>query len=117
MGFDLYPQKMIIVHISSIHQMLKIPTLYIKNINNDNYFSLNNLGAIKPRILYDGIIRSKNMFTFQDNTNDEIDHAVRNFLNSLNSKKWKNYGKKFSIQQKNYDFHGIPKGLNKEVFR
>ena len=120
------------------HQMLatKIPTLYInwypfdlsskndlcilvpkilKNINNDNYFSLNNLGAIKPRILYDGIIRSKNMFTFQDNTNDEIDHAVRNFLNSLNSKKWKNYGKKFSIKQKNYDFHGIPKGLNKEV--
>ena len=79
----------------------KIPTLYInwypfdlsskndlcilvpkilKNINNDNYFSLNNLGAIKPRILYDGIIRSKNMFTFQDNTNDEIDHAVRNFF-------------------------------------
>ena len=73
----------------------------LKNINNDN-ISLNNLGAIKPDTLR-WYYKSKNMFTFQDNTNDEIDHAVRNFLNSL-FKKMEKLWKKFSIQQKNYDF-------------
>lgn len=121
------------------HHMLttRIPTLYInwypfdlssksdlcvlvpkilKNLNDNKYFSLNKLGAIKPRILYDGISRINNKnISFIDNSKDEIENSVINFLKSLKDNNWKNYGKKFLIKERNYDFHGIKKNLNKKI--
>jgi putative glycosyltransferase (TIGR04372 family) len=121
------------------HHMLttRIPTLYInwypfdlssksdlcvlvpkilKNLNDNKYFSLNELGTIKPRILYDGISRINNKnLSFINNSNDEIENSVINFLKSLKNNNWKNYGKKFLIKERNYDFHGIKKNLNEKI--
>ena len=103
--------------LSSKNDLCVLVPKVLKNLNDNKYFSLNKLGKIKPRVLYDGILRinDKKNFTFIDNSIDEIENSVINFLKSLKNKKWKNYGKKFIIKEKNYDFHGIKKNLNKKI--
>ena len=78
-------------------------------------FSPKNYFQIKPRILYDGIERMKNYdLYYEDNSQEDLLLATNKFVQSLKPN-WKNYGIKYLIKSKNYDFHGIPSDLNNLV--
>jgi len=83
---------------------------------NNNIFSIKNFNKIKPGIFYGDFSRAKDLgITYRDNTKEEIFFALSKFIKSLSEKKWKNYGIKYVIEKKNFDFHTIDKDANKEV--
>lgn len=78
----------------------------------DKVISINNFYSFGIRIIYDGIERISSLgYKFIDNSEDDIKLSVNQFIISLNKKIWRNYGKKYVIRKKNYDFFGISKKL------
>lgn len=80
-------------------------------------FSIRDYYKIKPNILFDGFCRlkSNHQITYRDNTQEEIFFALDRFIKSLLKTNWINYGIKYEIENENFDFHRIPKHINKEV--
>lgn len=91
-----------------------LPKLLLKN---NKIFSIRDFNHIKPPIIYDGVDRLKNIYniTYRDNNQEEIFLAISRFVESLNFKKWVNYGIKYKIEPKNFFYHQIDKNLNKEI--
>ena len=86
--------------------------------NKNKIFSINDYYKINPRINYDGIDRIKNLnLEYFDNSEDELYESITRFLNSFVSNPWKNYGKIYKIEKKNYLSHGISSNMNKNVLK
>ena len=80
---------------------------------NNKILSLGDINKLGIRIHYDGIQRIFNLgYKYEDNSSEDLTIAINKFVDSLNKKKWKNYGTKYMISPKNFDFHGIKKELN-----
>jgi len=82
----------------------------------ENIFSINDYHKFGARIFYNGIDRIKNLNVYyEDNSQDDIYHATKQFLNSLNRPSWRNYGIEYKIKPTNYIFNDIPLNLDKEI--
>ena len=87
-------------------------------MNEDKVFSIRDYYKINPRINYDGIDRINNLsLKYFDNSEDELYNSINRFLCSLNVNIWKNYGKVYTIEKKNYLSHGIPLNMNRNVLK
>ena len=81
-----------------------------------NIFSINNYHKFGARIFYNGIDRIKNLnVNYEDNSQDDIYHATKQFLRSLKTSRWKNYGIEYQIKPKNHTFNDIPLGIDKKI--
>jgi putative glycosyltransferase (TIGR04372 family) len=90
-----------------------VPKLLKKN---NTIFSIKDYNKILPNILFDGISRLRDLnITYRDNTQDELFFAMKRFIKSLDNCDWINYGRKYLIEVKNFEFHQIDKNINKEV--
>jgi putative glycosyltransferase (TIGR04372 family) len=82
----------------------------------DKIFSIKDFNKIKPGIFYGGFGRLDKLgITHRDNTKEEIFFALDRFVKSLSEPNWKNYGVRYIIENKNFDFHCISKDKNKDV--
>ena len=80
---------------------------------NKKILSIDEIYKLGPRIHYNGIQRLLNLgYRYEDNSSEDLTKAIKKFVDNLNVKKWKNYGTKYMISPKNFDFHGIKKELN-----
>jgi hypothetical protein len=83
-----------------------------KIIKFDDYYK------IQPSILNSGYERYNNLnLTCHKNSELEVSLAIKDFLNSLHSKKWINYGKKIIIKKNNYDFYGAPTNIDNTIMK
>lgn len=90
-----------------------VPKLLKKN---NKIFSIKDYNKILPNILFDGISRLRDLnITYRDNTQDELFFAMKRFIKSLDNCDWINYGTKYLIESKNFEFHQIDKNINPEV--
>lgn len=90
-----------------------LPKLLKKN---NTIFSIKDYNKIKPNTLFDGISRLRDLnITYRDNTQEELLFAMNRFIKSLDNSYWVNYGIKYMIENKNFEFHQIDKNIKKEV--
>ena len=88
--------------------------LLVNHNENLKFYNLKKKYNLKTNFKIISLKNNKNL-SFINNSNDEIENSVINFLKSLKNNNWKNYGKKFLIKERNYDFHGIKKNLNEKI--
>ena len=82
----------------------------------ENIFSINDYHKFGARIFYNGIDRIKNLnVNYEDNSQDDIYHATKQFLRSLKTSRWKNYGIEYQIKPKNYTFNDIPLDIDRKI--
>jgi len=89
-----------------------------KVIMNNKIIKFDDYYKIQPAILNSGYERYNNLnLTCHKNSELEVSLAIKDFLNSLYSKKWINYGKKIIINKNNYDFYGVPTNLDNIIMK
>jgi len=70
------------------------------------------------RIKYEGITRLNSLgYTLVDNKEEDLQVAIANFVSSLDKKNWKNYGERYLIKNKNFNFFGIRKNLRPNIIK
>ena len=80
--------------------------------------SFENFNKLGSRIKYEGTARLNSFgYKLLDNTKEDLQVAINNFVSSLNKKNWKNYGVRYLIKNKNFNFFGIRENLKSNILK
>lgn len=84
----------------------------------NKFLSFDDFNLVGLRIKYEGITRLTNYgYKLVDNKQEDLHVAIHNFVSSLNKKNWKNYGERYLIKNKNFNFFGIRKNLRSNILK
>jgi putative glycosyltransferase (TIGR04372 family) len=80
--------------------------------------SFENFNKLGLRIKYEGTARLNSFgYKLLDNKEEDLQVAIDNFVSSLNKKNWKNYGVRYLIKNKNFNFFGIRENLKSNILK